>query len=249
MPLRDHFHPPISKRSSWEGFHGGWPMAIVQRLSPLLPEDYTAEPRVHLGTYYEIDVCAFEDDRPKPAAWAGPQSTVGVATARWAAPEPTLVTEAEALDEYEYEVLIYDQNRARQLVAAIEIVSPANKDRRESRRAFVTKYAGLLGQGVCVSIVDLVTTRRSNLYLETLAQIEQSDPKFAANPPWTYAATCRWHRIGDNGTARKRLEAWAYPLEIGQPLPTLPLWLTDELAVSVELEPSYEETCRVLRIG
>jgi hypothetical protein len=20
MPLRDHFHPPVSKRSSWEGF-------------------------------------------------------------------------------------------------------------------------------------------------------------------------------------------------------------------------------------
>jgi hypothetical protein len=159
-----------------------------------------------------------------------------------------LVAEAEVTDEYQYEVLVYDETRARQLVAAVEIVSPANKDRRQSRRAFTTKCAGLLEQGVCVSIVDMVTTRKANLYLETLALVEQPDPKWAANPPGIYAATFRWRRRGENGAARKRFEAWAYPLEIGQPLPTLPLWLNDELAVYIELEPSYEETCRVLRI-
>jgi hypothetical protein len=31
-------------------------------------------------------------------------------------------------------------------------------------------------------------------------------------------------------------------------LPTLPVWLTDSLAVPLELEASYEETCRILRI-
>ncbi len=36
---------------------------------------------------------------------------------------------------------------------------------------------------------------------------------------------------------------------IGQTLPTLPLWLADNLAVAVELEGSYEETCKVLRIA
>jgi hypothetical protein len=44
------------------------------------------------------------------------------------------------------------------------------------------------------------------------------------------------------------LEVWAYSLVVSQPLPTLPLWLTDELAVALELEASYEATCRVLRI-
>ena len=60
MPLRDHFRPPVSKRSSWEGFHGGWPMRIVEELAPRLPDGFVAEPRVHLGSYYEIDVCTFE---------------------------------------------------------------------------------------------------------------------------------------------------------------------------------------------
>lgn len=62
MPLRDHFHPPVSKRSSWEGFHGGWPMQIVRELAPRLPEGFVAEPRVHLGHYYEIDISAFEQN-------------------------------------------------------------------------------------------------------------------------------------------------------------------------------------------
>lgn len=39
-----------------------------------------------------------------------------------------------------------------------------------------------------------------------------------------------------------------HPLMLGQPLPTLPLWLAENLAVPLELELSYEETCRSLRI-
>jgi hypothetical protein len=46
--------------TSWEGFHGGWPMVIVQQLRKQLPPGYVAEPRVHLGSQAEIDVAAFE---------------------------------------------------------------------------------------------------------------------------------------------------------------------------------------------
>jgi hypothetical protein len=59
-----------------------------------------------------------------------------------------------------------------------------------------------------------------------------------------YAAACRWRRQGDT----PRLETWAHALPLGQPLPTLPLWLADDLAVPLELEASDEETCRILRI-
>ena len=37
--------------------------------------------------------------------------------------------------------------------------------------------------------------------------------------------------------------------KLGQPLPTLPLWLDEDLSVPLDLEESYEETCRVLRIA
>jgi hypothetical protein len=45
------------------------------------------------------------------------------------------------------------------------------------------------------------------------------------------------------------LQTWPYPLVLGQPLPTLPLWLAPDLAVLLDLEASYEDTCRVLRIA
>src|SRR5437868_11200217 len=127
MPLRDHFRPPVSKKSSWEGFHGGWPMAIVQRLAPLLPDEYVAEPRVHLGANFEIDVCAFESEHSATAGKAG--SNGGAIAAVWAPPEPTLVADADPTEQYAYEVLVFDESRARVLVAAVELVSPGNKDR------------------------------------------------------------------------------------------------------------------------
>jgi hypothetical protein len=226
-----------------------WPAIIVQRLYPLLPDNYTAEPRVHLGSYYEIDVCAYEEDEPKQHRLILEEGAGGAATAMWAPPQPTLVLDADLPEQYEYEVLVYDQSRGRQLVAAVELVSPANKDRPEARRAFVIKCAALVHQGVCVSIVDLVTVRNFNLYGEMLGLLDWPDPAFAQDAPSVYAVTCRWRKNGVAQATRTQFRSWAYPLTVGQPLPTLPLWLSDDLAVSLELEPSYEETCRVLRIA
>lgn len=244
MPLRDHFRPPVWTKASWEGFHGMWPATIVQQLSKVLPAEFTAEPRVHLGAYFEIDVCAYEEERPEVGRFHTAVDSGGVATATYAPPQPTLTVDTDLAEQYEYEVKVYDQSRGRLLVAAVELVSPANKDRPENRRAFVTKCAALLQQDVCVSIVDLVTTRSFNLYLDLLALFDRSDSAFVASPRSIYAVTCRTRKVGH----RSRLESWAYPLAVGQPLPTLPLWLSDDRAVSLELEASYEETCRALRI-
>ena len=35
---------------------------------------------------------------------------------------------------------------------------------------------------------------------------------------------------------------------VGRPLPTLPCWLADDLAVPLELEESYEETGRIFAL-
>ena len=129
MPPRDHFRPPVSKRSSWEGFLGMGPMVMVQQLAPRLPEGFVAEPRVHLGTFYEIDLCSFEtggEDEPPGEVSREPERG-GVTTATRVAPTPTWTAETEFPDEYAYEVLIFDLDRDRRLVAAVEIVSPAEQ--------------------------------------------------------------------------------------------------------------------------
>jgi hypothetical protein len=244
MPLRDHFRPPLNNKHSWEGFHGQWPAMIVMALSRKLPSRYAAEPRVHLGSSYEIDVCAFDVDDSATFGSAASTEQGGVATATWAPPKPTLEVVSDLPDQDEYAVLVFDNRGQRRLVAAVEIVSPANKDRPENRRAFVSKCAALLQQGVSVALIDLVTTRRFNLYGELLELIGQRDPALIAESPSLYAAACRWSHRDDI----RRFEAWAYPLDLGKSLPTLPLWLAEDLAVPLELDASYEETCRVLRL-
>jgi hypothetical protein len=247
MPLRDHFRPPLDKKTSWEGFHGAWPAVIVMALNRKLPPRYLAEPRVHLGVSMEIDVTAFDEEMPAPSTpgFGADEGGVAIATAVWAPPRPTFAVATDLPDPYEYEVRVFDTWRDRRLVAAVEIVSPANKDRPESRRAFVTKCAALLQQRVSVAIVDLVTTRQFNLYGDLLELIGQADPALAPEPPPLYAAACRWIRRDE----ARNFESWTHRLALGQPLPTLPLWLADNFAVPLELEASYEETCRIFRLA
>ena len=244
MPLRDHFRPPLDDSRSWDELHGAWPTVIVMALNRNLPPRYVAAPRVHLGPHAEIDVTAYETDTPDSAAAKTGGANGGVATAVWAPPRPTFDVAVDLPEQDEYEVRVYDTQRHRRLVAAVEIISPANKDRPEHRRAFVAKCAALLQQHVSVALVDLVTTRRFNLYVDLLELIGQADPSLAPEPPVVYAAACRWAREGDAWHFR----AWTHTLAVGQPLPTLPLWLADNLAVPLELEATYEETCRILRI-
>lgn len=244
MPLRDHFRPPVVKKSSWEGFHALWPTVIVQNLRMLLPPGYIAEPRVRLGTEMEIDIGALEI-RDDPSYGVTSQSNGGTATATWTGGPAVLALETDPPEEYEYEVRIYDLERDRELVAAIELVSPANKDRPQSRDIFVAKCAALLRKGVAVSVVDLVTVRRHNVYAQLMEFIGHPDPTMTIDSPPTYAASCRWVTLG----ARARLEAWSHTLVVGEPLPTLPLWLDTELVVPLDLEASYEKACSDLWIA
>ncbi len=244
MPLRDHFRPPVEKRHSWDELHGGWPMIIVQQLFPRLPDGFVAAPGVHLGTAFEIDVSAYEQDEPLAAPMPG--GSGGVAVAVHAPPQPTLTIETELPDQDEYEVRIYDERHGRRLVAAIELISPANKDRPESRRVFVGKVGARLQRNVCVSLVDVVTIRDFNLYADVLEFIGSNDPALEREPPCLYAVTMRGRR---RPRRRSLLESWFYPMHIGQPLPALPIWLDVDLSIDLDLESSYEETCRFLRIS
>jgi len=247
MPLRDHFRPPVAKVASWEAVHGGWPMVIVQSLARTLPQRYVAHPRVHLGSFAEIDVSACEKEL-SPAPHADYGNGGAVATEVWAPSQPTLTVVTDLPAQDEYEVRVYDTERDQRLVAAIELVSPANKDRPEHRQAFVGKCSALLQNQVSVVIVDVVTIRAFNLYEELLDLIGQTDPLLGTEPPPIYAVACRATKPGSKPGGPWQLETWLRPLQIGLSLPTLPLWLADNFSIPLNLEESYEETCRALRI-
>lgn len=156
---------------------------------------------------------------------------------------PSLAVVSDLPKEDAYEVLVYDEKRHCRLVAAVEIVSPANKDRPENRRAFVAKCLGLLRERVSVVVIDVVTTRTQDLYAGLLDAIGQSAPNLNADQP-LYANACRLTKRENEWL----LETWAESLGLGRPLPTVPLWLADDLAVPLELNESYEQSCGILNI-
>lgn len=235
MPLRDHFHPPLIDQTSWDVVHGQWPAMIVMQLNARLPPRFVAGPLVHLGSEIEVDVASF-DSMPIECSDTNPDG--------WQLAEPSIAVETELLRVDDYEVQVFDTKHNRRLVAVIEIVSPSNKDRAESRQVFASKCEALLRRGVSVAIVDLVTSKQFNLYAEMLELVGQRDPSLGTIPPAIYAVACRWVPRGH----KRVLEGWSFPLKLGRPLPTLPIWLADQLAVPLDLEASYEDTCRALRI-
>src|SRR3954451_24879226 len=130
MPLRDHFRSPVHDTHSWDEVHGQWPGEIVRDLFAILPAGFRAAPKVYLGSSFEVDVATHEPGgRATPAV---PEAGNGN-TATLTALAPTFTAEAELADQDEYEVRVYDTEHNRRLVAAIEIISPSNKDRPDTR--------------------------------------------------------------------------------------------------------------------
>jgi Protein of unknown function (DUF4058) len=249
MPLRDHFRPPTTRYGRWHALHGGWPMVIVQQLRKQLPPGYVSAPRVYLGPYFEIDIGAFEyDDLPADAG--DDDGGGGTATATQVAPSrvagATWVVDTEVPADDEYEVEIYSAEEERELVAVIELVSPANKDRPEKRAAFANKCAAFLRRGISVSVVDLVTVRHANLYAEMMATVGHPDPTLGPDPPPLYTTTTRWTTNAKR--TRGRLHTWVNPMAVGRPLPPLVVWLSDTLHLTFDLERSYEQACEDLGI-
>ncbi len=239
MPLRDHFHRPNGRPPNWDQVHGIWPTVLIQHLNRTLPPGYRAAALIHIAGR-ELDVAALEDEDMTAGRGSG---AGGTATLPLAAPSLEIDTDPPDVDEYSLRV--YEANTGERLVASVEFVSPANKDRPESRRMFVAKRAGLLNQGVCVSIIDCVTNSHFNLYADLLDFLGHTDPAMAGPPvPHLYAVTIRKREA----SPRWKLETWAHPLAIGQPLPSIPLWWAVSEGTVLDLEGTYEETCRTVRL-
>src|SRR3954469_19287377 len=102
MPLRDHFHPPLSDVRHWESFHAAWATEIMRTLNRhVLPPNCFAEAQVHVGSRVQIDVATFEEHGTGGPAVEG---NGGVAVQRWAPPVTTLVMPAVFPDEIEVQV-------------------------------------------------------------------------------------------------------------------------------------------------
>ncbi len=241
MPLLDHFRPPLSLRRHWESFHVNLAGAIADVLNEdLLPEGYFAEEHARLGARVEIDVATFAD-----AGAGGPRdrATATMPPRTWAPPIPALIVSAAFTDQFE--VLVFQAEGGTTLVAAIELVSPANKDREVHRRAFVAKCAGYLAQGVSLIVIDVVTSRQADLHADLLHLLGHAGPSGRPAGEGLFAAAYR----PIVRQAIDQIEIWPAALAVGTALPVMPLALDAASCLPLDLEATYTTACQRRRLG
>jgi Protein of unknown function (DUF4058) len=119
------------------------------------------------------------------------------------------------------------------VVAVLEILSPGNKSGRGALADLVRKARDLLAAGIHLALVDLFPpTTRDPEGIHPLVWGEDDDGVFRFDK--AQPLTCASY-IADAGA-----EAFVEPVAVGDPLPTLPLFLTTAEYVPVPLEATYQ---------
>lgn len=125
------------------------------------------------------------------------------------------------------------------LVALIEILSPANKDRAESVATFVTKVVDSLDAGVHVLLVDLFPPGSwdpQGMHGVIHQRLERSGEPY--DLPAERQLTLASYAAGP------QIEIYLEHLAAGALLPEMPLFLNPDRYIRVPLEPTYLEAYR-----
>lgn len=242
MPLFDHFRPPVSDALAWSTLHAGWASNLVEDLNEnWLPDGFVAGERSYSGKHPEIDIATWE----KPVvARAGTNShgATSTTTAVYTVPEPDVTTALK--DELPPETSIQIHGPNRTLVALVELVSPSNKDRPRERRRFATKVASYVLNGIAVAVIDVVTEKNFNLHDQIVEALELSEELRMPGRPPLYAVSYRPKAVDD----AMSVDIWFRKLSVGVRLPSVPLRLTGDTFVPLELESTYMAACRKRRL-
>ena len=243
MPLLDHFRPPLSQERHWESFHAAWSGALADALNQQLPAGYFAEELTHAGDEVEIDVATFEGRAPAAVERGNGSATATAPAHTWSPPAPAFTIPNVFVDDFE--VRVFATRTGPTLVAAIELVSPGNKDRPETRRAFAIKCASYLHQGISLIVIDIVTDRLANLHNEIMHLVRAAPAVLLPPELGLYAAAYR--PIRRDG--REEIDLWPCRLALAESLPKLPLVVNPEVILPVDLEATYMDACRRRRLA
>ena len=139
---------------------------------------------------------------------------------------------------------VRDKHRDSRVVAVIELVSPRNKDRVESRRAFAAKCSAYLQQGLGVVLVDVVSSSHKNLHNELMHLLEPPTPATMSDEVWLYASAYRPIQREEQSL----IDIWIEELTLDEELPTLPLALRGNGLVPLDLQSTYTLACTRSRL-
>lgn len=127
------------------------------------------------------------------------------------------------------------RNKLGELIAAVEIVSPGNKDRTHALQAIVNKTLDFLAKGIHVLVIDLFPpTARDPLGIHRAIWDEVRDDDYAppADQPLTLASY----------VSAPAYTAYVEAAAVGGPLPAMPLFLEGATYVLAPLEETYART-------
>ncbi len=218
-------------------FHTVWVGNIRTALNDgLLPQGYYALAEQHAGRSI-ADVLALHASaaprepllRPLPL----PPDTGGAAVAE----APPRVRRRQTIEQAALarrRTLAIRHVSGHRLIALLEIVSPANKDRARHVEDFAAKALSALDLGVHVLLVDLFPPGSHDpqgMHGVLLQRLEQSDEPYdlPAEEPLTLASYA----------AGPQVEAYLEHAAVGATLPEMPLFLRPDRYVNVPLEPTY----------
>jgi hypothetical protein len=226
MPLHDW-----TNDAGWDGFHILWITHLFHAIKPRLPDEF----RAYLGSVPALTVAAVTE-RPDVAVrhWLSEPAPEAAAPATSNADagleEPDVETGTITLDPQQ---ALYVTYRGR-LVAALELISPRNKDRPSARAYYLSRYLGYLKEGAHLLLVDVHRRPLNFSFADALAQELQIE-----QPP-TPAPLTVSYRVGEPAATGGRLLAiWRRPLQVDAPLPTMQLPLTVLASIQVNLEETY----------
>ncbi len=233
MPILDHINEEIVQIVRFSSLHHTWAVHIAENLNEILPEGFVANPHAQLG-YQEIDVI----------------------TDRELTQEQLLITQYHPTTSSEMvnpsfpsslEIFVkYIHRSMEQTVGVIEIISEGNKDRPSVRDAFVGKCVNILAEGVSLIIVDILAKPFFNLHNELLSSLKVSEEQIQENK--SLPLYCVAYRNTFDLKGELAVEFWEHSLKAGDTLPKLPLFITSEVAVPVDLERAYMQACKGLRV-
>lgn len=236
MPLLDHFHEPVDPRADWQSFHHRWANTIANTLDRTLPERFFSRVEVNVGLDAGADVTEEELYQESTRNGEGGPAVLTYSPAR------QLVI--PAIYPAECSIEIRDSHRGARLVAVVEIVSPANKDRPVTRRAFAVKTLAYLQHGIGVVVVDAIVESHFNLHNEMMDLLQVESAYLMPEDSWIYANAYQ----PEEEEKQFRIVAWSNVLEIGGVLPNVPLYLRGTGCIQLDLEATYMETRRMARV-
>jgi hypothetical protein len=237
MPVHDWTHVPDG---IYHAFHVAWIPRVQEALNNgLLPQGYYALAEQHAG-YAIADVLTLHGS-PAPAASEPPSMpppTGGIAVAE-APPKVRQRQTVEGSVRARRRTLAIRHISGHRLVAILEILSPANKDRRESVEEFASKAVSALDAGVHVLVVDLFPPGSNDpqgihAIIRQRLDLSEEPYQLPEGEPLTLASYA----------AGPGIEIYIEHVGVGALLPDMPLFLRPDRYVNVPLESTYQEAYR-----